>query len=69
MGFLDEADSVLASASVTTNVPSHVWSIHRNDFNRFLASHPVAGCEILKELLVLAGRRARKGNERLASEA
>ena len=68
MGFLDEADSVLASASVTTNVPSHVWSIHRDDFNRFLASHPVAGCEILKELLVLAGRRARKGNERLASE-
>jgi hypothetical protein len=28
----------------------------------------VAGCEILKELLVLAGRRARKGNERLTGE-
>ena len=66
MGFLD--DDVTASAAVTTNVASHVWSIHKEDFNRFLHTHPVAGCEILKELLVLAGRRARKGNERLTGE-
>ena len=66
MGFLD--DGVNASAAVTTNVPSRVWSIHREDFNRFLTTHPVAGCEILKEMLILAGRRARKGNERLAEE-
>jgi CRP-like cAMP-binding protein len=66
MGFLDE--NAIASAAVTAVVPSVVWSIDADAFEAFLASHPVAGTEILKAILKLVGRRARKGNERLADE-
>jgi CRP-like cAMP-binding protein len=66
MGFL-EPDAI-ASAAVTAHVPSVVWSITTDAFEAFLASHPVAGTEILKAILKLVGRRARKGNERLADE-
>lgn len=66
MGFLDE--EAIASAAVTAHVPSVVWSITTDAFEAFLASHPVAGTEILKAILKLVGRRARKGNERLADE-
>jgi CRP-like cAMP-binding protein len=66
MGFLDE--TAIASAAVTAHVPSVVWSITTEAFEAFLASHPVAGTEILKAILKLVGRRARKGNERLADE-
>jgi CRP-like cAMP-binding protein len=66
MSFLDE--TAIASAAVTAHVPSVVWSITSDAFEAFLASHPVAGTEILKALLKLVGRRARKGNERLADE-
>lgn len=66
MGFLEE--NAIASAAVTANVPSVVWSISTESFEAFLASHPVAGTEILKAILKLVGRRARKGNERLADE-
>jgi CRP-like cAMP-binding protein len=66
MGFLDE--NAIASAAVTANVPSLVWSIGTDGFEAFLESNPVAGTEILKAILKLVGRRARKGNERLADE-
>ncbi len=66
MGFLDEG--AIASATVTAHVASVVWSITTDAFEAFLASHPVAGTEILKAILKLVGRRARKGNERLADE-
>jgi CRP-like cAMP-binding protein len=66
MGFLEE--NAIASASVTAVVPSVVWSITLDAFQAFLDSHPVAGTEILKAILKLVGRRARKGNERLADE-
>ena len=66
MGFLEE--NAIASAAVTTVVPSVVWSISAEAFEAFLASAPVAGTEILKAILKLVGRRARKGNERLADE-
>lgn len=66
MGFLDE--DAIASAAVTAVVPSVVWSISAESFEAFLDSHPVAGTEILKAILKLVGRRARKGNERLADE-
>ncbi|HWB01484.1 MAG TPA: cyclic nucleotide-binding domain-containing protein [Verrucomicrobiales bacterium] len=66
MGFLDQ--EAIASAAVTAHVPSVVWSITTDAFEAFLASHPVAGTEILKAILKLVGRRARKGNERLADE-
>jgi CRP-like cAMP-binding protein len=66
MGFL-EPDAI-ASAAVTARVVSIVWSISSEAFEAFLASHPVAGTEILKAILRLVGRRARKGNERLADE-
>jgi len=66
MGFLDE--NAIASAAVTSVVPSVVWSISSEAFESFLHSHPVAGTEILKAILKLVGRRARKGNERLADE-
>ena len=66
MGFLEE--DAIASAAVTTVVPSVVWSISAEAFEAFLNSAPVAGTEILKAILKLVGRRARKGNERLADE-
>ncbi len=66
MGFLEE--NAIASAAVTARVPSVVWHISADSFESFLASHPVAGTEILKAILKLVGRRARKGNERLADE-
>lgn len=66
MGFLE--DNAIASAAVTAHVPSVVWHISTESFEAFLASHPVAGTEILKAILRLVGRRARKGNERLADE-
>ena len=66
MGFLDE--NAIASAAVTAVVPSVVWSIDAESFDAFLSTHPVAGTEILKAILKLVGRRARKGNERLADE-
>jgi len=66
MGFMEEG--AIASAAVTTVVPSVVWSISADSFDAFLGSHPAAGCEILKAILKLVGRRARKGNERLADE-
>jgi CRP/FNR family cyclic AMP-dependent transcriptional regulator len=66
MGFLEE--NAIASAAVTAHVSSVVWSIGTDAFETFLDSHPVAGTEILKAILQLVGRRARKGNERLADE-
>ena len=66
MGFMEE--NAIASAAVTTVVPSVVWSITSDSFDAFLSSHPVAGTEIFKAILKLVGRRARKGNERLADE-
>jgi len=66
MGFLEQ--NAIASAAVTAVVPSVVWSISAEAFEAFLDSHPVAGTEILKAILKLVGRRARKGNERLADE-
>ncbi len=66
MGFLEE--EAIASARVNARTNSIVWSISRDAFESFLQSNPVAGCEILKALLQIAGRRARKGNERLAEE-
>lgn len=66
MGFL-ESDAI-ASAAVTSRTHSVVWSISGDGFEAFLESHPVAGTEILKAILKLVGRRARKGNERLADE-
>ena len=66
MSFLEAA--AIASAAVTSVVPSVVWSISGKDFEAFLNDHPVAGCEILQTILRLVGRRARKGNERLAAE-
>ncbi len=64
MGFLEH--DAIASAAVTSRTPSVVWSISSDAFEAFLESHPVAGTEILKAILKLVGRRARKGNERLA---
>lgn len=66
MSFMEEG--AIASAAVTAVVPSVVWSITAASFDTFLASHPAEGCEILKAILRLVGRRARKGNERLADE-
>ena len=66
MGFMEE--DAIASARVTARTNAMVWSISRDGFEDFLTSNPSAGCEILKALLKLAGRRARKGNERLADE-
>ena len=66
MGFLEH--DAIASAAVTARTQSVVWSITSDAFEEFLSSHPVAGTEILKAVLKLVGRRARKGNERLADE-
>jgi CRP-like cAMP-binding protein len=66
MGFLDP--EAITSAAVTARMASIVWSISTADFEEFLSSHPVAGTEILKAILRLVGRRARRGNERLADE-
>lgn len=66
MSFMESG--AIASAAVTAVVPSVVWSITADSFDTFLASHPAEGCEILKAILRLVGRRARKGNERLADE-
>lgn len=66
MSFMEEG--AIASAAVTAVVPSVVWTISADSFDTFVASHPAAGCEILKAILRLVGRRARKGNERLADE-
>jgi CRP-like cAMP-binding protein len=66
MSFMEPG--AIASAAVTAVVPSVVWSITAEKFDAFLDSNPAAGCEILKAILQLVGRRARKGNERLADE-
>jgi CRP-like cAMP-binding protein len=66
MSFMETG--AIASAAVTAVVPSIVWSIDAESFDAFLHNHPAAGCEILKAILKLVGRRARKGNERLADE-
>ena len=66
MGFMEE--EARASARVTARTNALVWSISRDAFEDFLTTNPAAGCEILKALLKLVGRRARKGNERLADE-
>lgn len=66
MSFMEE--DAIASAAVTAAVPSVVWSISAESFDAFLVNHPAAGCEILKAILKLVGRRARKGNARLADE-
>jgi len=66
MSFMEEG--AIASAAVTAVVPSVVWSIAADSFDAFLHNHPSSGCEILKAILKLVGRRARKGNERLADE-
>lgn len=63
MSFLEELE---ASASVTAASPARVWRISRERFEEFLAHHPAAGNEILKEMFILLARRARKGNERLS---
>lgn len=65
MGFLEGLE---ASATVTAAVHSRVWSISRWEFENFLDAHPAAGVEILKQMLILAGHRARKGTERLVEE-
>lgn len=66
MSFLEPG--AIASAAVTTVVASVVWTISADAFEAFLASNPAEGCEILKAIVRLVGRRARKGNERLADE-
>ncbi len=66
MSFMEPG--AIASAAVTAVVPSVVWTIDAVSFDSFLHNHPAAGCEILKAILKLVGRRARKGNERLADE-
>ena len=62
MGFLEEVE---ASAFVAAAVPSKVWQISRDAFEVFLTKSPVAGNELLKEIVKLLSRRARKGHERL----
>ena len=68
MSFLEPIvdDGAKTSATVTANVQSKVWSISAEAFDAFLRAHPSAGTEILKALVRLISRRARKGNERLA---
>jgi CRP/FNR family transcriptional regulator, cyclic AMP receptor protein len=63
MGFLEEVE---ASAFVAAAVPSKVWRISKEAFETFLNQSPLAGTEILKEIVMLLSRRARKGHERLA---
>lgn len=63
MGFLEEVE---ASAFVAAAVPSKVWRISKQGFEDFLAKAPTSGNEILKEIVMLLSRRARKGHERLA---
>ena len=63
MGFLEEVE---ASAFVAAAVPSKVWRISKQRFETFLTKSPAAGNEILKEIVMLLSRRARKGHERLA---
>ena len=63
MGFLEEVE---ASAFVAAGVASRVWRISKEGFEVFLGKSPVAGNEILKEIVMLLSRRARKGHERLA---
>jgi CRP/FNR family transcriptional regulator, cyclic AMP receptor protein len=65
MGFLE---AVEASAFVAAAVPSKVWRISKDDFEVFLGKSPAAGNEILKEIVMLLSRRARKGHERLTGE-
>lgn len=62
MGFLEEVE---ASAFVAAAVPSKVWRISKDRFEVFLNKSPAAGNEILKEIVMLLSRRARKGHERL----
>ena len=62
MSFLEEVE---ASAFVAAAVPSKVWRISKEEFEAFLHKSPAAGNEILKEIVILLSRRARKGNERL----
>jgi CRP-like cAMP-binding protein len=63
MGFLEEVE---ASAFVAAAVASKVWRISKDGFEMFLNKSPVAGNELLKEIVMLLSRRARKGHERLA---
>jgi CRP-like cAMP-binding protein len=63
MGFLEEVE---ASAFVAAAVSSKVWRISKDGFEMFLNKSPVAGNELLKEIVMLLSRRARKGHERLA---
>ncbi len=65
MGFL-EGES--ASAFVAAAVPSKIWRISKEGFEAFLTKSPSAGTEILKEIVILLSRRARKDHERLTHE-
>jgi CRP/FNR family transcriptional regulator, cyclic AMP receptor protein len=65
MGFLEEVE---ASAFVAAAVTSKVWRISKGKFDTFLTKSPAAGNEILKEIVMLLSRRARKGHERLSNE-
>lgn len=65
MGFLEQVE---ASAFVAAAVPSKVWRISKDGFEVFLGRSPAAGNEILKEIVKLLSRRARKGHERLTGE-
>ena len=46
-------------------MPSKVWRISKDGFETFLTKSPAAGNELLKEIVMLLSRRARKGHERL----
>lgn len=66
MGFLEEAE---ASARVNATSNTTIWRIHHQAFENFLHERHHAGVEILKNLLLLVSRRARKSNERLTDHA
>jgi CRP/FNR family cyclic AMP-dependent transcriptional regulator len=63
MSFLEEVEAI---AFVAAAVSSKVWRISKEEFEVFLNKSPLAGIEILKEIVMLLSQRARKGYELLA---
>ena len=66
IGEVNLFDPGTASADVTAQEFSQVWSVDRNDLEAFIQAYPLAGASLMIGISALLGRRLRAMNVRFA---
>ena len=69
VGEMAMIDPMTASATIKASVPSKLWKIDREAFDRFIDARPTAGCQVLRKLAALMARRVRRSSDQLIRRA